>query len=486
MKKWLLAATALSASILLASPVSAASYSDVSDNYWAKKEIDKLTEKGVIGGYPDGTFKPSKSVTRIQAAAMIVKALGLERQDEKEPDYIDISAFFPQRDIVDIMNETGIMRGEYGMFRPYEPVTRAQMASILTRAFELNRNDSFYFTDIQPDFWNYSEINALAASGITGGKGDHTFAPSEAASRAQFSVFLSRAIETDIPRTPIEPLAGEHGEFVQKDGWLYGVEGNDLIKWNKQNGKQTVITKEDVEEHILSESELGFYPDGFTEYTSLQLKGDELTIPFNYEEVSVHDNSPIYKMAVINEEGRTISFTKFPIKNRDFRHPYVLDNKIYYIMYSEVTNHYRDETVELRSVNLADGKDKLLKTFKTGVNAFIDDDDYFNIRVEDKYANSKYNIAYSGSSIFYYNADEKKVKVQDLLTGKGSVLYSGAIDALRTFKGKLYLVTPSSVISSDLKGDNRKVLAKGKTTLIDEKVEGLEFTVGGKKVLVKR
>ncbi|MGD6842182.1 S-layer homology domain-containing protein [Bacillus infantis] len=486
MKKWLLAATALSASILLASPASAASYSDVSDNYWAKKEIDKLTEKGVIGGYPDGTFKPSKSVTRIQAAAMIVKALGLERKDEKEPDYIDISAFFPQRDIVDIMNETGIMRGEYGMFRPYEPVTRAQMASILTRAFELNRNDSFYFTDIQPDFWNYSEINALAASGITGGKGDHTFAPSEAASRAQFSVFLSRAIDTDIPRTPIEPLAGEHGEFVQKDGWLYGVEGNDLIKWNKENGKKTILTKEEVEEYLSGDKELMLDPRGFTENTSLQLSGGKVTIPFNHAERTVHNISPRFKMFALDEESSTISPSKFPIKSEDFRHPYVLDGKIYYIMYSDVVYYFENETVELRSVDLANGKDKLLKTFKTGINAFEQNGGDLTFRSEDLYANSPFNIDYSGSKIYYYNAEDKKVKAQDLITGSGAVLYSGEVEALRTFKGKLYLVTSSSVISSDLKGENRKVLAKGKTTLIDEKPEGLEFTVGGKKVLVKR
>jgi hypothetical protein len=86
----------------------------------------------------------------------------------------------------------------------------------------------------------------------------------------------------------------------------------------------------------------------------------------------------------------------------------------------------------------------------------------------------------------YYNADAKKVYSYDLLTGKESLIFSGPVEALRVFEGKLYFVTSSEVFTTDLKGGGRQVLAKGKTDLIDEVPEGLHLTAGGKKVFVER
>ena len=50
------------ASLLLCTAVSAAEYTDVSDTHWAYKQIDYLSAE--INGYPDGSYKPEKSVSR--------------------------------------------------------------------------------------------------------------------------------------------------------------------------------------------------------------------------------------------------------------------------------------------------------------------------------------------------------------------------------------------------------------------------------------
>lgn len=36
----------------------ALAYPDVEANYWAAKEINELSEQGVLVGYPDGTYQP--------------------------------------------------------------------------------------------------------------------------------------------------------------------------------------------------------------------------------------------------------------------------------------------------------------------------------------------------------------------------------------------------------------------------------------------
>ncbi len=55
-------------------------FSDVSSNYWAANFIQQLSQRGVIAGFPDGTFRPEEAVTRAQFAAMVNKAFQKAQQ----------------------------------------------------------------------------------------------------------------------------------------------------------------------------------------------------------------------------------------------------------------------------------------------------------------------------------------------------------------------------------------------------------------------
>ena len=54
----------------------AVSFSDVSANHWASGYINVAEMKGVVNGYPDGTFKPEASITYAEALKMILTAMG--------------------------------------------------------------------------------------------------------------------------------------------------------------------------------------------------------------------------------------------------------------------------------------------------------------------------------------------------------------------------------------------------------------------------
>jgi hypothetical protein len=49
------------------------SFSDISKNYWAKEYISELAAMEVIGGFPDGSFRPNAPVTRAELAALLQK-----------------------------------------------------------------------------------------------------------------------------------------------------------------------------------------------------------------------------------------------------------------------------------------------------------------------------------------------------------------------------------------------------------------------------
>ena len=53
--------------------VNAINFTDLASNHWAYKNIQTLVNEGTINGYEDGTFKPSKSVTRAEFVKMLGK-----------------------------------------------------------------------------------------------------------------------------------------------------------------------------------------------------------------------------------------------------------------------------------------------------------------------------------------------------------------------------------------------------------------------------
>ena len=64
---------------LISSVVFAASvqYTDLSEDHWAYGPISEMTDKGILDGYTDGSFKPNKSISRAEFAKILVLTLDL-------------------------------------------------------------------------------------------------------------------------------------------------------------------------------------------------------------------------------------------------------------------------------------------------------------------------------------------------------------------------------------------------------------------------
>ncbi|WP_017726206.1 CAP-associated domain-containing protein [Halalkalibacterium ligniniphilum] len=172
----------------------ATSFTDVSGQFWAKSEIDYLADEAVVQGFSDGRFRPNDTITRLQAATMLVRALKLETENRPQAELIDIGVNHEAYPIVATVFDEGLMTGRNGYFEPGQPLSRAQMAAILTRAFELQGESAVSFRDVPSSFWAYNDIQALTANRITTGYGDGRFGPNDSTSRAQFSVFLARSL----------------------------------------------------------------------------------------------------------------------------------------------------------------------------------------------------------------------------------------------------------------------------------------------------
>ncbi|MDE6456370.1 MAG: S-layer homology domain-containing protein [Dysosmobacter sp.] len=58
----------------LAVPVSAAGFSDVPADHWASEQINRAVVDGIVGGYADGSFRPSAPVSYAAFSLMLARA----------------------------------------------------------------------------------------------------------------------------------------------------------------------------------------------------------------------------------------------------------------------------------------------------------------------------------------------------------------------------------------------------------------------------
>lgn len=167
------------------------SYTDVQPTHWAYTAIDSLNKQGLIKGYQDGTFRPSNPITRAEAAVIIARELKLTTS--KASSFTDVSKTHYAYQAIAAVEEKGIINGRSkGKFDPNGKLTRAEMAAILTRAYELTGSSKLPFTDVQPTHWAYSDIQTLYANDLAGGFANNTFKPNDNINRAQFATFMYR------------------------------------------------------------------------------------------------------------------------------------------------------------------------------------------------------------------------------------------------------------------------------------------------------
>ncbi len=168
---------------------------DVFDGVHADS-IERMAEAEVIAGYPDGTFRPAGHLTRGHLATLLARGLDLDASScgpvcEEFPD-IDGSV---HEDAIQAVVGSEVASGyPDGTFRPERSITREQVASLMANAFDLPLNgDDHPFDDVSGSV-HEEAIAATSAAEITSGRTPSMFAPSEPVRRDQMATFMDRAL----------------------------------------------------------------------------------------------------------------------------------------------------------------------------------------------------------------------------------------------------------------------------------------------------
>lgn len=166
-------------------------FTDIS-GHWAEHDINLMAGKGIAGGYPDGTFRPNANVTRAQFAALLIRTLGITEQAAKGGRFTDVAAKAWYAGAVETAAAAGLVGGyPDGSFKPNANITRQELAAMVTRGLAYQGKDvKLSAAEVEAILARFSDaakispwarnVAAVAADqGIVGGRTGNTFAPQE-------------------------------------------------------------------------------------------------------------------------------------------------------------------------------------------------------------------------------------------------------------------------------------------------------------------
>lgn len=164
--------------------------SDIGDSVH-QTAIESLLAAEIVAGFADGTYGPRLSINRGQAASLIARATGLAPVAGGSG-FSDTEGSVHEENIR-ALADADILEGfPDGTFRPLAPITRAQIASALARALDVDDPSRSCFSDTSTSIHG-GRICALAELGVVTGFADGTFRPTLAVDRAQTATLVSRA-----------------------------------------------------------------------------------------------------------------------------------------------------------------------------------------------------------------------------------------------------------------------------------------------------
>ncbi|ACX51263.1 S-layer domain protein [Ammonifex degensii KC4] len=159
--------------------------------HWARGDVAALWAVGILGGYGDGTFRPDKPITRVEMAALLSRFYALPpAQDIPLP--LDVPAWAGEA------VRAALAAGYFGLypdgkFHPSEPITRAEAALMLARGVEIKEAPLPSYRDweeVPPEA--KAAVAYFTAAGICRGREDGFFAPAAYLTRAEAAVLLYR------------------------------------------------------------------------------------------------------------------------------------------------------------------------------------------------------------------------------------------------------------------------------------------------------
>ncbi len=171
-------------------------------NHWAKSCIEALIQRGIVSGYPDGTFRPDQPVTRAEFAAMIVKAFR-PVPNRSAVRFADVPASYWAFGVIEAAYLASWMTGYPDQrFRPAQVISRVQAIVALAAGLKLAPSGpteatlSRALTDAEgiPTYAREKVAAAIEQKLVVNYPDVRKFRADQSATRAEIAAFLAQAL----------------------------------------------------------------------------------------------------------------------------------------------------------------------------------------------------------------------------------------------------------------------------------------------------
>ncbi|MBD1937040.1 family 10 glycosylhydrolase [Microcoleus sp. FACHB-68] len=225
-------------------------FSDI-QTHWARPFIEGLRARNIISGFPDGTFRPDKPISRAEYAAVLQRAFKQPLKRQYVP-FVDVAPGFWAASAIQQAYETEFLSGyPEQRFRPGDQITRAQVLISLVSGLGITVENAAGFKAKLPQFYqdaagipDYATDKVAIATGagmVVNYPNLKSLQPFYPATRADVVAFIYQAlvktgqaplIESNyiVPTTPLAAV-GHTREF--RGAWVTTVWSRD---WPSQPG----------------------------------------------------------------------------------------------------------------------------------------------------------------------------------------------------------------------------------------------------------
>lgn len=187
--------------------------------------LNKTDHFAYVIGYPDGTVHPNGQITRAEVATIFFRLLKDEVRDgafTTSNSYSDVAYGKWYNNPISTMSALSIITGyPDGTFKPNKPITRAEFAAIAARFDETQSGKSATFSDVI-GHWAAKEIGIAYYNDWIKGYPDGTFKPDQNITRAEAMTLINRVLERK-PESPADLLTNMNKwtDNLDTSKWYY-------------------------------------------------------------------------------------------------------------------------------------------------------------------------------------------------------------------------------------------------------------------------
>ena len=164
---------------------------------WSEEAVEIVQDRKIMTGFGDGSFRPDKELNRAEALTILLRTKDIDTENivGRSP-FKDVprDAWFADA-IIEATRQGWIKGFPDGTFRPAKTLNNAEWATLVSRAFNLEREEDVSFIDVPSKIWFAKPIRHLQANELIRRKSAKTFNPELSVTRAEAAWMMANIVQ---------------------------------------------------------------------------------------------------------------------------------------------------------------------------------------------------------------------------------------------------------------------------------------------------